>query len=193
MNCPQCQSGDILTERHDGRGYRGRRYSTIALILDHLDHMIQERTYREDGALCECMHCGFRWRPKLAQRQKRYAQILTQELGTVYWGVKFHSPDGCVLQLEADAVALYLPKGKRHIITYGELAAVSYQKSLGPLQGWLSIRDRAHAKRKLPWNYKQAKKDRYTVFCDFADEAACYEVYLALQKIVEENKKAGLI
>ncbi len=193
MICPQCQSNDVLAERRDRRWYRGRYYSGIAMVLDHLDHIAQEQTYREDGALCECMNCGFKWRPKQVERQKRYAQILTQQLGAVYWGVRFKSPDGSILQLEEDAVSLFFSKGRNYIIAFSELAAVSCQESLGPLYGWLTIRDRIHAKRRMPWNFKQAKKDRYTIFCDFGYEKDCYQTYLALQKIVEENKKAGLI
>ncbi len=192
MFCPQCLSGDVLAERSDSRRYRSRHYSTIALVLDYLDHRNQKRRFQEDGPLCECLHCGFCWRPKQAERQKRYAQILTQQLGAAYSNIKYCSPDECTLLLEQDAVVLLFPKGKYYRVDYSELAGVSFQRSIGPLYGWLTIHDRIHAKRRMPQNFEQARKERCTVLCDFADENAIYHIYLALQKIVEENKKAGL-
>lgn len=193
MNCPNCQSGNVLAERHEGRGYRRRYYRGLAIILDHLMYLMDEQSYREDGAACECMNCGYKWRPKQEERRKRYTQILTQQFGTVYRGVQFRAADGSMLQLEENQVVLYSPKGNRNVIAYDEIATVAYQKNLGPLYGWLSIRDRVHVKRRMPKNFKQAKKDCFTIFCDFGYESACYQTYLALKAIAEENKKAGLI
>jgi Zn ribbon nucleic-acid-binding protein len=193
MVCPQCQSDQVLAERYNVRRYHTWHYSIAALVLEHLIHLKQKRAYREDGALCECMNCGFQWRSKREQRQKRYAQILTQQFGTIYWGVVFHTPDGRILELGQNSIVLIFPNGRNYTIPYSELAAVSYQKNLGPLHGWLTIRDRAHKKRPIPINFKYAKIDSYTLFYNFEDEKVCYETYLALQKIVEENKKAGLI
>lgn len=193
MICPKCGGVDVLAERSPQNGYRRRHYSVIALVLDFLGYTADEVNYRENGPFCQCVDCGYKWRPKQAQRQARYRQILTQKLGAMYHLIKLDTPDGCVLALTDSAVVLGRPKGREYTVPYDEIAAVGYHGNLGPLNGWLTVRNRAQAKRSLPENFKQAKKDRQTVLCCFGSENSYYQIYLALQEIVEENGKAGLL
>lgn len=192
MKCPDCGSANIVVQDHSDHSsyYLHNADSKLGFFLAWL----MRNAYRSEyGEMCICNDCDSRWYSKRTAIRQRYRELLEERFRTVRPKVKMRAPDNGFLEINTHEVTLFHSDGRTYKVAFDELAAVSFQKSLGPLYGWLSIRDRAHAKRRLPWNFKQAKKDRYTVFCDFSDEAACYEVYLALQKIVEENKKAGLI
>ncbi len=186
MVCPKCGSKNVTLQDYDTNSYwLMNSKSKLGFFLAWLMRSTYESEYGEE---CVCCDCGNRWHAKGAALQQKRKELLTPYLGT-----EVKAPNGRKVQIQEQELVLRYPNGRIYRVDYSELAGVSFQRSIGPLYGWLTIRDRIHAKRRMPRNFEQARGDRHTVFCDFADENECYHIYLALQKIVEENKKAGLI
>ena len=192
MVCPKCGCAELEIPCDDDynsywvitKGYG------LGLLLVQLLKVLFKKHY---GDICICTRCGSRWYTERIATVLQNRKVMERYLGKDYALKVILTPDGRKLCLEEDVLSICWPKGKRLEVPYDELAAVGYHGNVGPLNGWLTVRTRARAKRPLPEDFKQAKKDRQTVLCCFGSENTYYQIYLALQAIVEENRKAGLL
>lgn len=192
MICPYCESAQVAVQKPSGHNsYLMCSADSKAGFL--LAWFMRKAYQVEYGEVCTCGLCGAKWYSKRTALRKRQHEILGQALGSSYSTIALSAPNGACLRLSQSGVTLFRAERKVWEIPYDEIASVCYQKSLGTLYGWLTLRDRAHRKRQLPQNARQAEKDRYTLLFDYMYGNAYYQVYLALKGIAEENKKAGLI
>lgn len=192
MVCPKCGSAEMeIPETDDYNTYLviSKGYG-MGLLLGQLFKRLFRKHY---GDTCVCKRCGHTWYTKRLAAQLRNREVLVQHLGKAYTLIDVVAPDGSGLRLDADELCIYRPNGKRRVVPYDEVVAVDYHGNQGRLNGWLTVRHRGQIKQTLPKDFKQAKKDRLTVLCNFGSEQVCHQVCLALQEIVEENKKAGLL
>lgn len=190
--CPQCKSTSVTIVQTGGQRYPRYHRSALALLLDFLDIRMERELVQKNGEECVCMQCGYKWRAKQVARQKKYREILSKHLGT-YSMITIDAPGGACLQLGENELTLWFSQNHVCVIPYDEIADVAYQGNLGPLYGWLSVRDAAHRSKRFPRTFSEAKKDKSTIFCSFGYEGVYQEIYKTLKIIAEENKKAGLL
>lgn len=192
VSCPQCGSFSVnaVVERRLVNEYRYYR-SIAAMLLTFLDRLVQRADEERYGPECVCLQCGYRWNEKRRMLARKYEGCLSKIL-------RGDSPlvvptaDGCVLNLDSQSVTVCKNKKHKQGIPYEQIIQVYYQKSLGPLYGWLSIRHEGNRKKPFPVTFEQAKKDKMTFLCPFSYEGAYLEIYSVLKEIVQVNKKAGL-
>lgn len=190
MVCPRCFSNDVSISPKDNSNYFlyfARSWLAVFSVL--LFRGFLDKQY---GELCVCARCGKKWRAKRTALYLKYRDILSQYLTMTYPALEIRALGETSLRLDEDSLTFFYAKRKTRTIFFENLTVVNYQKSLGPLYGWLSIRDWPHRKLPLPKTFQKARKDRYTIFYDFGEERAYYQIHLALKAIVEENRKAGL-
>ena len=106
--------------------------------------------------------------------------------------VRIAAVNGRYIEVNESGITVYRDKKRRVIIPLKELAAVEYRDCYGFIPGRLTIRDRAHLKKKLPADISQAEKDRFTILFEAPYRVSCYQLYTVLKKITEQNKEEGL-
>ena len=189
--CPQCGSVDITAVADERCIGEYRLYRSIAAKLLIFVEKIMHAAFREvDGQECVCLHCGYKWYPKklmLAQQYKKHLANLHKS------GPQLVVPtvDGFDLCFDSYGVVIYRKNKYKLGIPYNQITAVRYQKSVGPLYGWLSIRYGENQNRPFPASYEEAQKDKSTFVFDFSYSNTYLEIYTALDGILQENKRLG--
>jgi hypothetical protein len=191
--CPCCLSTSISLQN----GYRRYRSytpnkSVFALIIDIIGKSYVFAHDRIYGDKCVCLSCGNEWYSKRWGLQERYAEHTEKLLGA-YPALNFTGLDGTYLQLTKTQVMIKLSKRKGCVIRYDDLAMVDCRESKGLLYGRLTLRNRRGRRRPLPTTLDAARKDKFTILYTEGFQEGFAQVYAALNAIVEENKKAGLI
>lgn len=192
MFCPKCLSTDVTEYQYDNSRNAYWYYkSSIAKLVHVLFSFMQRANEQEFGTECVCNACGNRWHTKRDTLYTRYDEILTKYLGA-YSTIHIKSTKDSSLRLCEDEIMVFHLHECICRIPYDEITAVVYQKSLGPLYGWMSLRDRANNNKPFPVTFTDAQKDKLTILYDFDSANSFYQIHLALKEIVEENQKAGL-
>jgi hypothetical protein len=189
--CPRCLSTNVTA---CDNGIRPSEYLLIrgmfsmAVLVSALFRKIRPN---DIGQNYSCNDCGNQWNADRTVLHKKHEEILTRYLGA-YSTIAIPAPEGACLQLGQRGLRFYRSEADAKVIPYDEITAVGYQKGIGPLYGWLVVRDRANKQLLFPKTFVDAKKDKLTIFCHSHYENGYYQIFCALNEIAEENKKAGL-
>ena len=184
MPCPRCGSRNIQ-ERNTAalNWYLAARgmVSLFSVLYQFLMNKIEagEPTYL-------CPDCGYQWNQKTEFLRAEHTAIYRRYLGN-YPQVSIGAPKGACLQVTEAEVQLQNADGKAVCVPFHTLAAVRFQGSMGPLHGWLSIRDTAHCKKPFPRSFKEAEKDKWTILCSFENESSYKLLYRMLAEIAQRN------
>jgi len=162
----------------------------FSLIYVILAYILRNSTTKH-GQEFYCRDCGNRWNTNETELSEQHKSILSKYLGA-YSTIEISAPNGECLQLSTPGIRIYRSKRNSTTVLYSDITNVRYQESLGPLYGWLSIRDRANKHKPLPVTFDEAKEDDMTIFCHFESANAYRRICSALKAVAEENKKAGL-
>lgn len=193
VRCPKCRSVSITQYvgnpvRNDARVYRSALVRLIASLAED-KHIKQEATR---GQACVCLQCGYQWYAKsqlLLDRHRVYlAELLGDKTEYTYPGAK-----GGYISVMEDFVRIYHSEHKVSTIPYEQITAAQFQKNLGPLYGWISIRYTKNRRKKFPVSFRDAEKDPCAVFYPYDQEETYYLIYNVLRAIAEENRRAGII
>ena len=191
--CPKCLSTGISISGQS----KGYRYPTIArsaagAVIDFLGRMMQFTHESAYGDKCVCMNCGYEWYTKRIALQKKNEAHIAELLGE-HSSCSFPGIDGSYMQIGDGRITISLSEKVGCIIPYDELAVVEHREGTGPLYGRLTVRDRAHCHRPIPKTLEAAKKDRFTILYDPYYCDSYRKICSALNAIIAENKKAGII
>ena len=193
IRCPWCSSLSVMRYQDPHIVNEHLFYRTvIGKILSIVAQLFREKQEKLYGHSCECLECGQRWHPKMIALEKRHWAYLKP-----FWkekpGVAWRLTSNHTLQLDEGGITLDRSEKGKCSMSYYELAAIDYNLKVNYLYGRLTFRDVAHRRKPFPKNLEQAKRDKYTLFFRTVDFPKIAPIYSALQKIIEENKKAGLL
>ena len=193
IRCPWCSSLSV-TRYRDPHLENEHLYCTTA-VGKILSIAAQSRRKKEEklyGHICECLQCGKRWYPQMINLHARHLSHISP-----LWyggdGVRMPLTSNHTLQIDASGITLDRAEKGKCFMYYYELAAIDYNLKVNSLYGRLTFRDVSHKEKPFPKNLGQAKRDQYTLFFRTVDFPKIAPIYSALQKIIEENKKAGLL
>lgn len=189
--CPRCLSTNVtVCSRKIGinKYLLIRGMFALAMLIPALFRKAQSS---ETGGACLCKDCGNEWFTDRTVLHKEHEKILTRHLGA-YSTIAIPAPEGSCLQFGRTGIRIYRTEEDAPVISYDEITSVKYQESIGPLYGWITLRDRANKNVPLPNVFADAKQDKLTIFCHYHYANSYYQIFCALKEIAEENKKAGL-
>lgn len=193
VRCPNCGSTSVAVHRDNRMKNEHLLYRNGFLqLLGFYVQEAREKKARAYGMECECLQCAHRWHPKLQKLNRQHMRFVSKLLENTS-GMNYAGEEGTKLTLYKDCVVILKEGRKNCVIPFEEITAVSYQKNLGPLYGWITIRNVANRRKRFPRSYEEAKKDNMTVFYPFGHTRNYYDLYTAFKAIIEENKKAGVI
>ena len=190
--CPRCLSTSVsIRSEPDLRSHLPFIHGALGKLgaLMALNH--RRTLHDEDGDMLSCIKCGYEWRKKAKAREELYNRILAPVLKK-YTSMKFPGLKGTFLRLDKETLVISLSEMKGSVIPLKELAAVEHCKSSGYLCGMLSVRDRSHLRKPFPQKFSAGARDRFSIIYDPHYKQAYCELTVALQAIIDANKKQGL-
>lgn len=187
--CPNCGSNSITQHignpvEDDPRLYRSSVGRLIALIAERR----KRKQKRALGQECVCLQCGHRWFTGNQKYRRFLKEIIGQNAGYTFPGA-----DSSYISVMDSFVRIYLSEKRVVTIPYASIINVSFQKNVGPLYGWLSIRYTKNRRKKFPVSYSDALKDNCTIRYAFGQEDTYFLIYNVLRAIAEENRRSGII
>lgn len=194
--CPQCASTSITVRERLWRHRIFRDCRTPAALLVAIVGAIG-LSWRghKNGGECVCAKCGYTWYTRQEEQKKvsrrRYRQYILNLLeGTS--AVKYPSVGDAYLVITETELQIYRASVLKHTIPYDKITAVDYQKNLGPLYGWLAVREETDRKRPFPKTFHEAEKDSKALFYTFEYTNNYHELFSSLKAIAEKNRKTGI-
>lgn len=191
--CPRCLSTSI-TVREQRFFENGFLFFTskIASLIYLLNLKKRKAQAIKNGPECVCMKCGFSWFTNIRRLYDQYNIYLKRHFGNHYSPLTIGGAADACLQIYTDCVRICRSGEVSAEIYYDELAAVAFQKTVGPFYGWMTFRDKANRKRRFPRTFSEAGEDRLTIYYELGHDKTFYQVFLAMKEIVRENKRSGL-
>ena len=203
--CPECSSTNISVEDIDLPIKDPVLYwNTYAHLAGAVNTSFAKREYRkkqERGPQSECMDCGHKWFPKMIGMREQYRPYLAPLLGennsVVYYGEK-----ETTLTLEWDRLIINSSKGLKsashpYEIWYKDLCCLHQvlhnMLTKEPEPRWLTICDKKHKNWTPPGTPRLVLNCPFSIMYDASQIEEFRKVKDALNGIIEENKKAGLL
>lgn len=192
MYCPKCHCTDISYVPADGGATYHYFRSAGAKLIQLGTALFRKHTEDTYGPECICLNCGNRWYPEQQRLRQKHEVHLTKLMGN-YEEFTYPSIEKAYMRMNRECILIYHSEKNAWLIPLEHITAVRYQKSVGPLNGWLSVRYVPNRNKPFPKDFFAAKKDKTTILCPFEFESLYYDIFTTLNAIAEENAKAGRI
>lgn len=189
--CPRCLSTNVTVYEHNSGANKYLLIRGMFALAILIPALFRKALSSETGEKCFCKDCGNEWCADRTALYQKHEKILRRRLGS-YSTIAIPAPEGTCLQLSQTGIRIYRSEKDSPVMSYDEITSVKYQESLGPLFGWLTLRDRANKNVPFPNVFAEAQQDELTIFYHYDYAKSFYQIFCALKEISEENKKAGL-
>ena len=186
MECPRCSSHKVayyekesITENYL---FMSRLNSRVLMLLYCLFKKANKDSYGDE---CLCQDCGYRWYTKTAEQQKKILACVNRLINN-YPAIQTPAADGGYLILDQDGIVIYHPRKRFSAIPYEQLAKIEINNT--EEEKIISFRHVGNAKKTLPRNIKEARKDKLTLVC--LEEYI--EIYNQIAQLLLEIVKVNL-
>ena len=206
LYCPDCLSVNVVSEEIELAGkehllYRNAYVQLVGTIVNiFLNRRLREE--QKKGPRNECLDCGCWWYPKLQGLVNRYRPYLEGLIGDKEY-VVFTGEGGKTLTLAWNSLIIDSPDGPKksalhpYVTWYWDLHSIKQVIHTNltdePEPRWLTICNKKNKRWSPPGTPELAAKMSNTILYERSQIAEFRKIKDALNGIIEENKKAGLL
>ena len=194
MFCTECLSTSFTIEPYTGVRAGGRGQSWVVSVMQIIARAILSSRHNKYGERCTCSKCGHRWYNKRFFLYQKYKDIIAGFLDGYQKGKRMHVPgvNGSSLIVDGGGITICLAGEKEYVVPFSNLAVISHYASTSDKNGWFTLRDIKHRRKRIPKSIFEADKDRFTIIYDDNYQDSYSLLFEETSMIIAENRTFGL-